>query len=416
MTVVLNNGLDVQLNALDLFSGIGGLTFALRDIIRPLAYCDIHPKSRDVLNNLMKKKILNSGPICPDIRLMDKKWLLRNCKEKRVDIILSGSPCIGFSNMGFREGFENIESKLFFEVLRLVDETGCKFVFFENVPQIVRLGLQSIIEEMCIKRNYELRWCIVNARDVGAEHKRSRWFCIAIKLDKTILHFQRDINNISTLNRNAGVIYKQFEWKKRYEPDRMKENRENEDASRLFLLGNSVVPDAVRFAFFYLLNCFDKPPNNLKIQSLNFLHPKTFDLQKLDLKGNNFPSNGVFSKLQLYRATPPRKINNLKSYKYKDGEKMKERCFMLKHDGYVHQGKKSPFLKRKIVNQDIALNSWSTPRASNIYPSNFLTERTIRDLPTQIRFERDTENKTRKYINPNFIEFLMGFPQNYTEM
>lgn len=64
--------------------------------------------------------------------------------------------------------------------------------------------------------------------------------------------------------------------------------------------------------------------------------------------------------------------------------------------------------------------SWATPRYGNTMASNYITERTVRDLPTQVRFEvrstrtRDPQKdymlRHKGKISTHFVEHLMGYP------
>lgn len=69
-------------------------------------------------------------------------------------------------------------SGLFFEIMRLVDEFNPKFVFLENVPAIRTKGLDVVLRELT-QRGYDSQWTIVSAAEVGAPHKRERWFLLA---------------------------------------------------------------------------------------------------------------------------------------------------------------------------------------------------------------------------------------------
>jgi len=47
--------------------------------------------------------------------------------------------------------------------------------------------------------------------------------------------------------------------------------------------------------------------------------------------------------------------------------------------------------------------------------ANVLTQRTVRDLPCQVRFERSTPDELRGgSVNPEFVEWLMGYPRGWT--
>ena len=60
------------LRSLDLFSGIGGVTHALRGIAEPVAYCEIDDTCRIVLNKNMKAGTLPRAKIYNDVRNLTK--------------------------------------------------------------------------------------------------------------------------------------------------------------------------------------------------------------------------------------------------------------------------------------------------------------------------------------------------------
>lgn len=62
--------------------------------------------------------------------------------------------------------------------MRLVREIRPTFVFLENVPAIRTRGLDTILKEFT-KAGYDCRWTMLRASDVGAKHKRERWFLLA---------------------------------------------------------------------------------------------------------------------------------------------------------------------------------------------------------------------------------------------
>lgn len=49
--------------------------------------------------------------------------------------------------------------------------------------------------------------------------------------------------------------------------------------------------------------------------------------------------------------------------------------------------------------------------------SHVLTPRTLRDLPSQVRFERQTPEELRKgQLSPEFVEYMMGYPAGWTDV
>jgi DNA (cytosine-5)-methyltransferase 1 len=161
------------LNGLDLFSGIGGITIALREWVRPVCYCEIEPYAQGVLLSRMADGSLPSAPIWDDITTLKGKAI-----PKRIDIITGGFPCQDISVAGRGAGLEGERSGLFFEIMRLVDELSPRFLFLENVPAILARGGLRVTGEIA-SRGYDCRWCIVSAAEVGAWHKRDRWWLLA---------------------------------------------------------------------------------------------------------------------------------------------------------------------------------------------------------------------------------------------
>ena len=51
----------------------------------------------------------------------------------KIDLLIGGSPCQGFSFSGKGLNFEDPRSKLFFELVRLVKETKPRYFLLENV-------------------------------------------------------------------------------------------------------------------------------------------------------------------------------------------------------------------------------------------------------------------------------------------
>lgn len=161
-----------MLNGLDLFSGIGGITLALSEWVRPVAYCEIDIYAAGVLFSRMLDGSIPIAPIFPDITKLTKDFL--PC----IDIIYGGFPCQDISNAGTRAGLAGERSGLFFEIVRLLDECRPKFLFLENVPGIITNGLDRVTAEIA-SRGYDCRWKIISAAGYGAPHIRKRWWLLA---------------------------------------------------------------------------------------------------------------------------------------------------------------------------------------------------------------------------------------------
>ena len=59
--------------------------------------------------------------------------MVKGSELPKIDLIMGGSPCQGFSIAGKKLNFDDPRSKLFFEFVRLVDECRPKYFLLENV-------------------------------------------------------------------------------------------------------------------------------------------------------------------------------------------------------------------------------------------------------------------------------------------
>jgi len=178
-----------MLNSLDLFSGIGGIAYALQGYAKPIAYCEIDEYCRRVLIERMDSTDLPRAPIFNDVKKLQSKGL-------DFDIITAGFPCQDISSAGHGVGLEGERSRLFFEIIRLVKEANPIWVFLENVPAIRTKGLTKVIESFS-DLGYDCRWTCVSAQEVGAPHLRKRWFMLAKKSERST----SDPNGIGLRNR-----------------------------------------------------------------------------------------------------------------------------------------------------------------------------------------------------------------------
>ena len=170
--------LSRKMRGLDLFSGIGGISKALEPWVTTVAYCERDKYAQAVLLSRMAEGKLDIAPIWDDIRTLDGTQF-----KGSVDIIFGGFPCQNISSAGRGEGLEGDRSSLFGEIVRLAQEIRPTFIFLENVPAIRTRGLPQVVRELAAIR-YSLRWGALSAFDVGAPHKRERWFCLACNTNR----------------------------------------------------------------------------------------------------------------------------------------------------------------------------------------------------------------------------------------
>lgn len=87
----------------------------------------------------------------------------------KIDLLIGGSPCQGFSFAGKQLNFEDPRSKLFFEYVRLREETQCEYFFLENV--MMKQEYQDIISEKLNINPIRINSAVISA----GNRKRLYW-------------------------------------------------------------------------------------------------------------------------------------------------------------------------------------------------------------------------------------------------
>lgn len=367
-------------SSLDLFSGIGGITVALESMLTPVAYCDIDPFARKVLERHMADGSLPRARVYEDVRALDPAEL------PQVDVVVGGFPCVGFSTMGSRRGLEDPRSGLFAEMVRIVSGMPrLPILFLENVPAIVTDGLGEVVDALINVCGYTtVHWCVVGACDVGAHHRRARWFCMAHTESHTDLR-----EMLSSVPEDARVAH---EWPARWggecPHDRMTLSDRAGAKKRIFALGNSVVPPAVYRAFRHLVSDADGP--------------------RRPHKSYKWPLNGgvcasATGMVDVYACDPPKPLVPMKDLRL-----LFDPTRFQPPEGFVDRTT-SPKVKC------VAMRPlWATP-TTPLHPQVHLTSRSINDLRTQLRFEVGTPDHLRGGVPaPEFVEWLMGYPKGWT--
>lgn len=100
---------------------------------------------------------------------------LKGSDLPKIDLLIGGSPCQGFSVAGKKLNFKDERSKLFFEYVRLLNETKPRYFLLENVKMKDEIA-DKIDELLGVKRIF------INSEDfTGHIRKRYYWTNIPIK-------------------------------------------------------------------------------------------------------------------------------------------------------------------------------------------------------------------------------------------
>lgn len=186
----------MKLKVLDLFCGAGGLSLGFQNAGFEIAG-GIEFDSTIIKTH--EKNFPDGINICDDIRNINDNTVLE-LFENKIDVIIGGPPCQGFSAANkWQSDEEKIEkNRLFFEYIRFVKLLQPKVFVIENVKQILTRE-DGYAKNEILKITEELGYdvCepkILVASDYGVPQKRERAFFVGIRKD---LNLQFDYSLIN---------------------------------------------------------------------------------------------------------------------------------------------------------------------------------------------------------------------------
>ncbi len=173
---------------LDLFCGAGGMSTGFRmaefEVILGIdhipLFCETFEKN-------------DHKAICKDIRKVSVEDIRKAIGDKKVDVVVGGPPCQGFSMAGRRDS-KDPRNSLFMEFVRIVDGLKPKFFVIENVPGILTMktGNGILVKDIILEEFEKIGYKVhppkkLLAADYGVPQKRRRVFFIGTNTTKKII-------------------------------------------------------------------------------------------------------------------------------------------------------------------------------------------------------------------------------------
>lgn len=168
-----------------LFSGIGGIDIAFQQagfkvkwaIEKDAACCRTYRHNfNDV--TLIEQDIRHVNP----------------CALESVDVITAGFPCQPFSIAGKQLGFEDKRGHLFYEVGKFISTYKPRFVFLENVPNLLEHNEGKtflVVHNVLADLNYSIRYQVMRASEYGGVPQiRDRIYIVAFRDQKDCDRFK----------------------------------------------------------------------------------------------------------------------------------------------------------------------------------------------------------------------------------
>lgn len=228
------------MNIIDLFAGAGGFSTGFEragfesklaveiDVWASQTYKFNHPNTVVYTKNIKEIYDLNS------------------LYSEKIDGIIGGPPCQGFSLSGKRDR-KDPRNSLFVEFVRFVNHYKPLFFVMENVPGLLSMKTDkkekviNIIQEEFKKIGYKSTYKILNAANYGVPQKRNRVFIIGvpvtndinidllypepIMLENDFITVEQAISDLPKIN--SGESFEGKKYTKKYTNDYQKYMRED---------------------------------------------------------------------------------------------------------------------------------------------------------------------------------------------
>lgn len=186
------------MKVIDLFSGVGGLSLGFKQENFEILMAVEKDKNiaYSYLKNHETTKVINDT-----IENLDISKIFGEYKNK-VDVVIGGPPCQGFSQKGMRKTINDPRNFLFKYYVDVVKYLKPKYFVMENVPNLLTTEngfFKKEIENLFENLGYKLEIQILNAADFGVPQNRRRAIIIG-KFGNSILKIKKpSLNNKITL-------------------------------------------------------------------------------------------------------------------------------------------------------------------------------------------------------------------------
>jgi len=173
-------------NYISLFTGAGGLDIGFKEAGFFCALAsDIMPEAK----KSFEANFPNEPFILEDIRKLSISEIRSYIGDTKIDVIIGGPPCQGFSSMGNKNSADPL-NMLFESYVKIVDAIKPTCFLFENVK-----GLRTMFEGRYFQRviksflsiGYNLHYSLLDSSNYGVPQKRERVIIFGTLLDREFL-------------------------------------------------------------------------------------------------------------------------------------------------------------------------------------------------------------------------------------
>lgn len=191
---------------IDLFAGVGGMSLGFEqagfDVVLANEY-DPEIASAYIYNHKKTQMIVG------DITSLDFETAFKDYIGK-VDVVIGGPPCQGFSQKGQRKTINDERNFLFQHYVRAVGLIRPTYFVMENVPNLLTAEngfFKNEIIELFSRLGYQLNMGILNAADYGVPQNRRRAVIIGKKNSEAPLLPSPQSNNVTVWDAISDLAF-----------------------------------------------------------------------------------------------------------------------------------------------------------------------------------------------------------------
>ena len=168
--------LQSNIKVCSLFSGIGGIDLGFKQAGFDIVWANEIDR---YASETYKKNFGCSSLVVEDLRK------IRPDEIPDFDVLVAGFPCQSFSSAGKQRGFDDNRGKLFFEIVRIVEQKRPSVIFLENVANLLEHDegktFLTVYNEL-VPFGYSFKYCVMDAQEYGnIPQHRERIFIVAFK-------------------------------------------------------------------------------------------------------------------------------------------------------------------------------------------------------------------------------------------
>jgi DNA (cytosine-5)-methyltransferase 1 len=169
-------------NAIDIFSGCGGLSEGMRDAgfeVSVAVEADKNAVESYRLNH-PETKILDR-----DIRKVSASSVAKLLKGKPLHLLAGCPPCQGFSTvrrLNKKNAVKDDRNNLILDYLRFIKKLNPLTIMMENVPGLLDYNLFNMMVEKLRRKNYYIDYGVVKIEEYGIPQRRKRLVLVGSRL------------------------------------------------------------------------------------------------------------------------------------------------------------------------------------------------------------------------------------------